>query len=148
MLAADPAHADQSALRIAGEDGTKTTMTFRQLARRSDQVANWLRDRWVGRGDRIVVILGNQVELWESMLVAIKLGAVVIPSSTLLAPADLADRVARGHARHVIARAEDAPKFAAVRGDHTRIAVGGQPDGWLDYCQAPLSPAIFTPDGG
>ena len=44
--------------------------------------------RWVGRGDRIVVILGNQVELWESMLVAIKLGVVVIPSSTLLAPAD------------------------------------------------------------
>ena len=31
-LAADPAHADQSALRIAGEDGAKTTMTFRQLA--------------------------------------------------------------------------------------------------------------------
>jgi acetyl-CoA synthetase len=102
----------------------------------------------VGRGDRIVVILGNQVELWESMLVAIKLGAVVIPSSTLLAPADLADRVARGHARHVIARAEDAPKFAAVRGDYTRIAVGDQPDGWLDYRQASLSPAIFTPDGG
>lgn len=50
------------------------------------------------------MILGNQVELWESMLVAIKLGVVVIPSSTLLAPADLADRVARDHARHVIAR--------------------------------------------
>ena len=94
------------------------------------------------------MILGNQVELWESMLVAIKLGAVVIPSSTLLVPADLADRVARGHARHVITRAEDAPKFAAVRGDYTRIAVGDQPDGWLDYRQASLSPAIFTPDGG
>lgn len=47
-LAADPAHAGQPALRIAGEDGAKTTMTFRQLARRSDQVANWLRDRGSG----------------------------------------------------------------------------------------------------
>ncbi len=119
-LAADPAQADRPALRIAEEDGAEEdgaeedgaeedgadiTVTFRQLARRSDQVANWLRDRGAGCGDRIVVMLGNQVELWESMLAAIKLGVVVIPSSTLLAPADLADRVARGHARHVIARA-------------------------------------------
>ena len=131
-------------MRIAGEDGAKTTMTFRQLARRSDQVANWLRDRWVGRGDRIVVILGNQVELWESMLVAIKLGAVVILSSTLLAPADLADRVARTSSRAPRTRRNSPPSAVT----HTRIAVGGQPDGWLDYRQAPLSPAIFTPDGG
>ena len=147
MLAADPVHADQPALRIAEEDGAETTVTFRQLARRSDQAANWLRDRGVSRGDRIIVMLGNQVELWESMLAAIKLGAVVIPSSTLLAPADLADRVARGQARHVIARAEDAPKFAAVRGGYTRIAVGGHLEGWLDYRQAGQSPATFTPDG-
>ena len=135
-------------MRIAGEDGAKTTMTFRQLARRSDQVANWLRDRWVGRGDRIVVILGNQVELWESMLVAIKLGAVVIPSSTLLAPADLADRVARDHARHVIRAPRTRRNSPPSAVTHTRIAVGGQPDGWLGYRQAPPSPEIFTPDGG
>ena len=60
------------------------------------------------RGDRIVLMLGNQVELWEIVLAAIKLGAVIIPASTLLTPDDLADRVRRGGARFVVARDVDA----------------------------------------
>ena len=34
-------------------------------------------------------MLGNQVELWETMLAAMKLGAVIIPATTLLGPDDL-----------------------------------------------------------
>ena len=69
---------------------------------RSNQVANWLREQGVARGDRVIVMLGNQVELWETMLAAMKLGAVIIPATPLLGPADLVDRVERGDARHVI----------------------------------------------
>ena len=50
-------------------------------------------------------MLGNRVELWETMLAAMKLGAVIIPATTLLRPADLADRLERGDARHVVATA-------------------------------------------
>ena len=85
------------------------------------------------RGDRLILMLGNQVELWEVILAAIKLGAVIIPASTLLASADLRDRVDRGNAKHVVVRAEDTPKFADVPGDYTRISVGGAPQGWLNY---------------
>ena len=49
----------------------------------------------------MLLLLGNSVPLWELMLAAMKLGAVVIPASTLLAPADLADRVERGDVSHV-----------------------------------------------
>ena len=45
-------------------------------------------------GDRILLMLSNQVELWDVMLAAIKLGAVVIPATTLLAEGDIADRIA------------------------------------------------------
>ena len=69
-------------------------------------------------------MLGNVVPLWEVMLAAIKLGAVVIPASTLLQPADLADRITRGHVRHVVAEAAYVPKFAGVPGEWTRVAVG------------------------
>ena len=76
------------------------------------QLAAW---RWASRrGDRLIVMLGNQVELWETMLAAMKLGAVIIPATTLLGPADLRDRVERGGARHVIVGGADAPKFDAV----------------------------------
>jgi acetyl-CoA synthetase len=33
----------------------------------------------------VLVLLGDQVELWESTLAAMKLGAVIIPATTLLA---------------------------------------------------------------
>ena len=78
---------------------------MRSCRRRSDQVAGWLRSQRRATRDRIMLMLGNQVELWETILAAIKLGAVLIPATTLLAAADLRDRVDRGGARFVIARA-------------------------------------------
>ena len=61
----------------------------------------------VGKGDRVILMLGNQVELWESMLAVAKLGAVIMPTTGALGPADLADRITRGGARYVIANAGD-----------------------------------------
>ncbi|MCQ8192508.1 AMP-binding protein [Streptomyces sp. RCU064] len=124
---------DRTALHIVEEDGSEIRLTFEELRRRSNRAANWLRERGVRAGDRIVVMLGNQAELWETALAAMKLRAVVIPATPLLGPLDLADRIERGRARHVIVRAGDTGKFADVAGDYTRIAVGGAPEGWLAY---------------
>ncbi len=105
-------------LLVVEADGSSVSLTFDELATRSDQVASWLRAQGVARGDRIVLMLGNQVELWETMLAAIKLGAVVIPATTLLAESDLRDRIDRGNARHVVVRSADAGKFAGVPGSY------------------------------
>ena len=140
---------DAPGLWIAGADAAADEiLSFDELARRSDQVANWLREQGVKRGDRIMMMLANQVELWETSLAAMKLGAVVIPATTLLAAADLRDRIARGRVRHVIARAADTPKFADVAGDYTPIAVGADDaPGWRRYADAYDAPVAFTPDG-
>ncbi|ATY12528.1 AMP-dependent synthetase [Amycolatopsis sp. AA4] len=146
-IAADPANAQRYALWIVEEDGAENRWTFPEMSARSNQVANWLRGLGVSRGDRVIVMLGNQGELWETILAAIKLGAVVIPASTLLGPADLVDRVERGNAKHVIVRDVDAEKFADVAGDYTRIAVGEPVSGWHAFETAYASAAEFTPDG-
>ncbi|SDM27013.1 AMP-binding protein [Allokutzneria albata] len=137
---------ERTALWIVEEDGSEGRWSFAHLSRRSNQVANWLRDNGVQRGDRIVLMLGNQVELWETLLAAMKLGAVVIPATTLLAAADLRDRIDRGAARHVITRSADTGTFADVPGDYTRIAVGEQCRGWLSYHDSRQSDAVFYPD--
>lgn len=135
------------ALVIVEEHGQETRRSYAEMARRSNQVANWLRAQGVARGDRVILMLGNQVELWETILAAMKLGAVIIPAATLLRPADLQDRVERGQARHVIARSADAAKFANVAGGYTRIAVGEPVAGWLAYADSESAPAEFEPNG-
>ncbi|MFE5732666.1 AMP-binding protein [Streptomyces sp. NPDC056528] len=141
---------DRTALHIVEEDGSEAKVSFAEMSARSNRVANRLRSLGVRAGDRIVVMLGNQVELWETVLAAMKLRAVVIPATPLLGPADLRDRVDRGRARHVLVRAEDTAKFDDVPGDYTRIAVGGGGDGageWLEYELAARESADFEPDG-
>lgn len=127
---------DRVALWITEQDGTERKVTFAQMSDRSDRVATWLGGLGVGKGDRVILMLGNQVELWEAMLGVAKLGAIVMPTTAALGTADLADRITRGGARVVIANAADAPKFDAIPGDYTGIAVGDPVPGWHDYADA------------
>ena len=143
----DAVGGDRPALRVLEEDGGEQTLSFAELSARSNRVANWLRELGVRRGDRLILMLGNQVELWETVLAAMKLGAVIIPATTLLGPGDLVDRVERGNARHVVAGAADAAKFEAVPGAYTRIAVGGAVHGWAAYADTDSAPETFEPDG-
>ncbi|GLW28631.1 AMP-binding protein [Actinoplanes regularis] len=137
---------DAPALWIVEEDGGEQRFSFAEMSERSSRVANWLREQGVRRGDRIVVMLGNQVELWETVLAGIKLGAVLIPATPLLGAADLAARVTRGGARHVIAMGSAADRFDQVDPAVTRIAVGPA-QGWRDFRSAYRASAAFSPDG-
>ena len=138
---------DRPALWIVEADGQEQRLAFAELSERSNRLANWLRGQGVARGDRLILMLGNQVELWETVLAAMKLGAVIIPATTLLAPSDLVDRVERGQARHVVVAAGETEKFAHVPGDYTRIAVGPHVDGWLSFADARDGDATFAADG-
>ena len=147
-------HPDRPALRIVADDGIDVSLSYAELSARSGQVANWLRGLGVRRGDRVLLMLGNVAPLWEVILAAMKLGAVIIPASTLLQTADLVDRIPRGQVRHVITDTSQLVKFGEVPGQWTRIAVGsGQEDaaegadGWHAYADAFAAPAEFTPDG-
>lgn len=138
-------HPNDLALKIAGEGAA--TRTFAELSEASNRIANGLRALGVKRGERILLMLGNVVPLWETMLAAMKLGAVVIPATTLLAPADLKDRFDRGRTRHLIASAADAPKFDGLDPSVTRIAVGDAPAGWHRYDMLLKGSPVFAADG-
>lgn len=134
-----------TALWIVEHDGQSSRYSFEQLSQRSNQVANHLRWLGVNRGDRLLVMLGNHVALWETLLAAFKLGAIVIPATTLLTTEDLRDRLDRGQVRHVVAGSEWADKFADLAGDYTRLSVGARVDGWIDHEDARHYPLSFVP---
>ncbi|WP_166975312.1 AMP-binding protein [Brevibacterium atlanticum] len=140
---------DDPALWIVEQDGSEGKWSYAELSARSNQVANYLRRAGVKRGDHVMVMLGNQVELWETMLAGIKLGAVLLPATTQLGPIDLADRVERGRAEFVVAGAADAAKFDDVESDVVRIVVGADATRQQDYTysEAAEESTSFDPQG-
>jgi acetyl-CoA synthetase len=137
--------ATHPALKIVGDGAA--TLSFAELSARSNRIANGLRALGVRRGDRVLLMLGNVVPLWDLMLATMKLGAVMIPATTLLTTNDLKDRFTRGRVRHVVCAAADAAKFDGLDPTVTRIAVGEPTSGWHRYDDLLTAPATFTPDG-
>jgi acetyl-CoA synthetase len=150
-LARNPESKERAALWIvdAGHN-RETKLSFEALSRRSNQVANFLRAQGLKRGDHLLLLLGNVVPLWETMLAAMKLGVVVIPATTLLTPDELRDRLDRGRAKLVVASQDQVGKFAGLGEDHLiRVVVdaSSKHEGWLGYEQAADFPETFKPDG-
>jgi len=150
-LARNAESKDRPALWIVDAGSNKETrLSFEALSRRSNQVANFLRAQGVTRGDHLLLLLGNVVPLWETMLAAMKLGVVVIPATTLLTPDELRDRLDRGRAKVVVASQDQVAKFTGLGGDKLiRIVVNAasKQDGWLAFEQAAEFPDSFAPDG-
>src|SRR6202020_3084023 len=135
---------DRAALWIVDAGSNRETkLSFEALSRRSNQVANFLRAQGLQRGDHLLLLLGNVIPLWETMLAAIKLGVVVIPATTLLTADELQDRLDRGRAKAVVASQDQVAKFAGLRGDGLiRIVVNTSSthEGWLPYEQTAQLP--------
>src|SRR4029078_5277967 len=115
---------DQPALRIVRDDGSDRAYSFAELSRRSNQGASALKSLAARRGDRLLLMLPNVVETWETILACVKLGVVVVPATPQLTPRALEDRFERGRIRHVVTDGDGALKFATLPGDYTRMIVG------------------------
>ncbi|MBK6886968.1 MAG: AMP-binding protein [Tetrasphaera sp.] len=126
---------DKPALVIVEEDGRRTEVSFDAMATASDQVAAWLGARGIGKGDSVIVMLGNQVELWSTMLGVMKLGAVIMPTTTALGPNDLRDRIERGAVKAVVCNPGDAAKFEGLAEGALKVAVG-EVAGWENLLTA------------
>jgi acetyl-CoA synthetase len=125
-----------TALWIVDEQGHEEKRSFARLAADSNRVANFFRRKGFQPGDVVFLMLGNVVPLWETLLAAIKLGLVVIPATNLLTAEDIADRLARGQVRHIVASAADLSKFEGLGEGLTRLAVGGVEEGWTAFAEA------------
>lgn len=142
---------DAPALRVVSDTLPERTLSFAQLARRSAQVAHFLTAQGLGPGARLLLMLGNVVPLWETLLAAIRLGVVVVPATTLLGREELRDRLERGRVKAVVTHDSLVERFSALRGAPVRIAVsdeisakghasGAAMGGWVPYAQSHSAP--------
>ena len=139
---------DRPAVQIVEADLSLRSWTYGELSARSDQVAAWLRGLGIGRGDHVIVMLNNTIELWEVMLAITKLGAVSIPTSTLLSASDLAYRIEHGRAGAVVTLGSLADHLEGIDPAGLRIGVGASlPADWKRFADAAATTEEFVPDG-
>ncbi len=139
---------DNTALWIVDDPaGEGLRLSYAQMSERSARMANFLRSVGVKRGDRVLLMLPNRVELWDVMLAAMKLGAIVLPATTQLSADDVRDRVQIGGANFVVVDSAELSKFDSLDVPLTRLSVGAPRDGWTDLSAAYDASPQFTPDG-
>jgi acetyl-CoA synthetase len=141
-------HPDRAAVTIVSADLQAKSYSYAELSRRSDQVANWLRVLGLKRGSKVIVMLNNTIEIWEIMLAIYKIGAVAIPTSTLLSAADLVYRVEHGGASMVVAPTSLKARLDTLPRHVIKIGVGPDtPSGWISMAESARAAEEFIPDG-
>jgi acetyl-CoA synthetase len=116
-------------------EGEEVRRSYQEMAERSDRVAHFLQRQGVEAGDRIVLCLPNVAALWELILAAIKVGAVIVPTTTLATESEIRDRLARSGARIVVTD-ESAMDRIPADAEIKRILVGDQTAVWTPYHSA------------
>ncbi|MGW2381842.1 type I polyketide synthase [Streptomyces sp. NPDC001658] len=83
------AHAAAAPARVAFADDVRR-VTYAELERRTGRLAAYLAGAGVRRGDRVAICLGNRVEMVESVLAAVRAGAIGVPLNPRSSEAELA----------------------------------------------------------
>ncbi|MFJ9539169.1 acetate--CoA ligase [Streptomyces sp. NPDC101225] len=99
-------HGSVVALRCVGRDNSVTTVTYAELARSTARFANVLRTLGIGRGDRVVTLLGRCPELYTVVLGTLKNTSVLCPLFSAFGPDPVAQRLQLSDARVLVTTAE------------------------------------------
>ncbi|WP_043907159.1 acetate--CoA ligase [Kitasatospora griseola] len=90
------------ALRCVAADRTATSVTYAELADRSNRFAGVLRSLGVGRGDRVASLLGRGPELYTAVLGTLKNASVFCPLFPAFGPAPVEERLRLGDVRVLV----------------------------------------------
>ncbi|MGW5114263.1 acetate--CoA ligase [Streptomyces noursei] len=102
---AGSARGDKAALRCVATDGTVTSVTYTELARRTARFANVLRSLGVGRGASVFTLLGRCPELYTAVLGTLKNTSVLCPLFSAFGPDPVQERLRLGDARVLVTTA-------------------------------------------
>ena len=109
-----------AAALVHADDGGVTRYTFGEVSKRSTQLAKFLTDHGVRRGDSVLLMLPNVPMLWLAVVALIKAGAVIVPSAATLTPKDLRYRISAAGIRSIITDSEGSGKFTDIPVDGDR----------------------------
>ncbi len=90
------------AIRIKFADGKEERYTFQQFSDATSQFANFLKNKGIGKGDRVALLLHPCFQFYVGMFGIFKLGAIVIPCSPLFGPDATGYRLEKGETKAIL----------------------------------------------
>jgi acyl-coenzyme A synthetase/AMP-(fatty) acid ligase len=138
----DAAEPSRLALVAIARDGGRSEIAFGEVADRSARMAGALAARGVGPGDVVMTVVGNRPEWAYAMLACWRLGAVALPCTEQLRPADLRARMEAVGPRAVVADERDLELVADTAFDGPVLAVPD--DSLLEHDPAPPAAVSAT----
>ncbi|WP_246879790.1 acyl-CoA synthetase [Bacillus suaedae] len=130
---------DKLALVYLNDLGEKRTISYNDLIKESNKLANGLYDLGLQKGDRVLVVTTRLIESYTIYMACLKAGFVIIPASELLRAKDLAYRLNHSEAKAVISYTDFTEEIDAIDVDlpylNHKIVFGGLEPGWLEIGQ-------------
>jgi len=151
---------NKDALIYTDEDGNEKIVSFDTMSKRSSQVANFLSDLGMQKGDRVMIMMETSVEIFEIILGIMKAGGSIIPAATLLSSTDINDRIKRGNVKFMIAHRHFAERIDQagenLKNLTAKICVRDNPEDpkctneiiepdWVDYTESEKYKDEFKP---
>jgi acetyl-CoA synthetase len=118
---------EATALVIVAKDESSARYSFGDVKARADRLANGLSSLGIGRGDVVAVVNPASLETAVAYMAIFRMGAVVLPLSSLFGPDALSFRLRNGEAKAVITSAANRPKVGeALAGLDVPVIVIGE----------------------
>lgn len=126
---------EKIALRWESESGEIKSITYANLIRKANKLANGFTKLGLTKGDRVVVMTTRLIESYVIYLACLKAGLVISPSSELLRAKDLVYRLNHSEAKAVISYSHLVGEFENITEEtpflQFKIAFGDEVANWL-----------------
>ncbi|WP_175615201.1 acyl-CoA synthetase MbcS [Piscibacillus halophilus] len=115
------------------EQGNRKDITYVELIKNANKIANAFLDNGLKKGDKVFIIVPRLIEAYQIYIAALKAGIVVIPGSEMLRAKDIDYRLSHGEAKAVVSYYPYVSEFEKVThvNDLQRFVVGADHDDWL-----------------
>ena len=147
---------DRTAIIARNPDGSTRDLSFGELERLSNRIANTLVQHGIRRGDRVALLLPQVVETPAVHIAIYKIGAIALPLAMLFGPDALKYRIDNSGAAALVMTSASSEKIAGIRDSLTDLksvfSIDDTPSGELNLHDELLSasdafaPADTTPD--
>lgn len=114
--------AERVAVRVAFAEGGDEAYTFGELREGSNRVVAWLRNKGIGKGERVAIMLEPSFLFYAALFGVMKAGCIAVPLFTLFGPEGLAMRLRDCTPRLLFASSDKAA--LASLADVPEVAVG------------------------